>query len=127
MGRDGATKIMAKRVPKTASQILRQNDLETRRRIEVSISELVMDSRFVDFMQEIGSLREMSLETLEEVEIIKSERATLAVVSQASALKKIYNIYEDKRSEMMARAQLEKEQRDAQAALEAEQNQQAQA
>ena len=108
---------------RTASQLLRQNDLETRKRIDASISALVADERFVDFMAEIASLREMALESLEEVEIIKSERATMAVICQASAFKKIYSIYEDKRSELQARMQMENEQRQAAAELEAEKRQ----
>ena len=68
-----------------------------------------MDERFADFMLAVADLRESALDSLDELEIIKSERATMAVVSQASAFKKIISIYEDKRRTMLAQQARERE------------------
>lgn len=103
---------MATASPKTRQSFLQRYELDQRQKIDASMSSLVLDERFADFMMEVASLRESALDSLNEVEIIKSDRATLAVISEASAFKKILNIYEDKRAEMLARQAREREMRE---------------
>ena len=101
--------------PKKLTAYLAQFELEQRRRIDASLDALITDTRFADFMLEVASLREMSLDSLSEVEVIKSDRATLCAISEASAFKKLLNIYEDKKNALMAKAELEKQRREEEA------------
>ncbi len=91
---------------------LQRHELDQRRKIDASMEALVGDTRFADFMEEVGSLREAALDATNELEIIKSERATLACIAEATAYKRILNIYEDKRAAFIAKAELAREQRE---------------
>lgn len=105
-----------KKTPKVRQSFFQRYELDQRQKIDASLSSLVGDERFADFMMEVSSLRDAALEALNELEIIKSERATLATISEAAAYKRILNIYEDKRAELLAKLAREREQRDAELA-----------
>lgn len=94
------------------SSFLARHEQDQRRQIDAAIDSLIADERFALFMLEVASLREMSLDSLSEVEIIKSERATLCAISEASAFKKIIDIYADKRAQLMAKREAEAAQRE---------------
>lgn len=96
----------------TRKSFLQRHELDQRKKIDASIEALAGDTRFADFMEEIAGLREAALDATNELEIIKSERATLACIAEATAYKRILNIYEDKRAELLARMDREREVRE---------------
>jgi len=108
---------MTQPASQSLAKLLSSHDAEQRRIIDAAIEDLIGHERFAHFISEVISLRELSLSSLEEIEVIKNERATLCAIAEAAAFKKLIDIYTDKRAQFLARVAQERE-REAEAAME---------